>query len=137
MTYDSTVRGFRAVSLVLTAAMGFVPVMPPEHAHETEADGHVRIVVHQHAQTHALGHVPGGHRHHGTVDHPDEPILTLSTVFTSSAPQTLAIPVRSVVAIIQPLHADARHVSIGFVERLIHGPPRAPSGLRAPPSSPA
>ena len=138
MTYDSGVSAFRAVSLVLTAALGILPLMPAEHAHETEADGHSRIVVHQHAQPHTIGHLPGEHHRHdrqGTVDHPDDPVLTFSTVFTTSAPQTLAAPVRAVVAVIQPVHFDLGHASTGFVERLIHGPPRAPSGLRAPPAS--
>ncbi|HEY3045693.1 MAG TPA: hypothetical protein VGJ39_16805 [Vicinamibacterales bacterium] len=120
-----------------------MPLIPAEHAHETEADGHSRIVFHQHAQAHTIGHLAGEHHRHdrhyslGTVDHPDDPVLTLSTVFTASAQQTLAIPFRVVVAVIQPIHLDVGRASSGFVERLIHGPPRAPSGLRAPPPSPA
>jgi len=137
MTYDSGVPAFRAVSLVLAAALGILPLVPAEHAHETEADGHSRIVVHQHAPAHSIGYPPGDHHRQGTVDHPDDPVLTFSTVFTTSAPQTLAFPVRVVVAVIQPVHLDVGRASSGFVERLIHGPPRAPSGLRAPPASPA
>ena len=137
MTYDSGVPAFRAVSLVLAALLGILPLVPAEHAHETEADGHSRIVVHQHAQAHSIGYHPGDHHRQGTVDHPDDPVLTLSTVFTTSAPQTLAAPVRMVVAVVQPVHLDVGRASSGFVERLIHGPPRAPSGLRAPPPSPA
>lgn len=140
MTYDSAVLPFRALSLALIAAVGFLPAMPAEHAHETEENGHSRMVVHQHAQPHTIGHLPGEHHRHfrqGTVDHPDDPVLTLSTVFTASTPQTLAVPVRVVVAIIEPVHLDVGRASTGFVERLIHGPPRAPSGLRAPPASPA
>jgi hypothetical protein len=114
------------------------PLLPAEHAHEVEADGHSRVVVHQHAQPHSIGHLPGAHHRHDRqqiVDHPDDPVLTLSTVFTNSTPQTLAVPLRVVVAIIQPVHLDLGRASTGFVERLIHGPPRAPSGLRAPPVS--
>ena len=125
---------FRTLSLVLAATVGFLPMLPPEHAHETEKDGHVGIVVHQHSQPHAIGHLPGRHRHDGTVDHPDDPVLTFSAVFTISATQALAVPVNAAVAVIAPLHLDARKVSVGFVERLIHGPPRAPTGLRAPPA---
>jgi hypothetical protein len=138
MTYDPVVLPFRTLSLALVAAVGFLPAMPAEHAHETETDGHVHLVVHQHAQPHTLGHLAGEHHRHDrqeTVDHPDDPVLTLSTVFTTSPPQTLAVPVRVVVAIIQPVHLDVARASSGFVERLIHGPPRAPSGLRAPPVS--
>ena len=135
MTYDSGVLRVRTLSLALVAAIGLIPVMPPEHVHETEANGRPHIVVHQHAQAHTIGHLPGGHSHHGVLDHPDDPLFSFSAVFTTSAPQTLAVPVRTVVAIVQPLHADAQLVSIGFVERLIHGPPRSPSGLRAPPAS--
>jgi len=140
LTYDSGVLPSRGVSLILAGALGMVPLLPAEHAHEVEADGHSRVVVHQHAQPHSIGHVPIEHHRHdrqGIVDHPDDPVLTLSTVFTASAPQTLAVPARIVVAIIQPVHRDLGRASIGFVERLIHGPPRAPSGLRAPPISPA
>jgi hypothetical protein len=137
MTYDPGVPAFRAVSLVLSAALGILPLVPSEHAHETEADGHPRIVVHQHAQAHPIGYPPGDHHRQGTVDHPDDPVLTFSTVFTTSAPQTLGVPVRVVVAVIQPVHLDVGRASSGFVERLIHGPPPAPSGLRAPPALPA
>ena len=143
MTYDLGVPAFRAISLVLAGALGIVPLIPAEHAHEAEENGHPRIVLHQHAQPHTIGQLPGqNHRHdrhdrQGTVDHPEDPVLTVSTVFTISAPQTLEVPGRVVVAIIQPVHFDLGRASTGFVERLIHGPPRAPSGLRAPPVSPA
>jgi len=137
LTYDSGVLPSRGVSLILAGALGMVPLLPAEHAHEVEADGHSRVVVHQHAQPHSIGHLPGAHHRRGRqqiVDHPDEPVLTLSTVFTNSTPHTLAIPLRVVVAIIQPVQLDLGRASTGFVERLIHGPPRAPSGLRAPPA---
>ena len=140
MAYDAGVLPFRTLSLTLVAAVALLPVVPPEHAHETEADGHIHLIVHQHAQPHTLGHLAGEHHRRDrqeTVDHPDDPVLTLSTVFTTSPAQTLAVPVRVVVAIIQPVHLDVGRASTGFVERLIHGPPRAPTGLRAPPTSPA
>jgi 1,6-anhydro-N-acetylmuramate kinase len=146
MTYDLGVPAFRAISLVLAGALGAAPLLPAQHAHEAEENGHSRIVLHQHAQPHTIGQLPGqNHRHdrdgrhdrQGTVDHPDDPVLTVSTVFTTSAPQTLGVPARVVVAAIQPVHVDIGRASSGFVERLIHGPPRAPSGLRAPPVSPA
>jgi hypothetical protein len=132
MTYDSGVLRYQPLCLTLAAIVGLLPAVPPEHAHEVETDGHLRIVVHQHSRLHAIGHVPV--EHHSTVDHPDEPILTFSAVFTAPPAQIAGVPVRTVVAAIQPLDVDAREVSVGFVERLIHGPPRAPSGLRAPPA---
>ena len=128
---------FPAFSLVLAAALGLVPLAPPEHAHQTETSGHRQIVVHQHSEAHAMGHPSGGRGDRRAFDHPDDPILTLSTVYTAQAPQLPAVPVRTVIAIIQPLQAEAGRASHGFVELLIHGPPRVPTGPRAPPASPA
>lgn len=125
----------RTLSLALVVVVGLLPVMPPEHAHQTEENGHSRIVVHQHSQPHTIGHLPGERHRQGTVDHPDDPVLTLSTVFTISSAQTLAVPVCVGVAVIPPVRLDVGRASNGFVERLIHGPPRAPVGLRAPPAS--
>ncbi len=128
---------FPACSLALVAAVGLAPLVPPEHAHKTEANGHQQIVVHQHSQPHAIGHLPGDRDSRRAFDHPDEPVLTLSTVYTTPAPPSLALPVRTFVAVIQPLRAETGRASYGFVELLIHGPPRSPAGLRAPPISPA
>ena len=128
---------FPVFSLVLAAALGLVPLVPPEHAHQTETNGHRQVVVHQHSQAHAISHLPGGRDDRRAFDHPDDPILTLSTVYSAQASQLPAVPIRTVIATIQPLQAEAGRASYGFVELLIHGPPRVPAGPRAPPASPA
>jgi hypothetical protein len=126
---------FRTLSLALTAALGFVPLMPPEHAHETETDGHRQIVLHQHSEPHAIGHLPAEHGPGRAFDHPDEPILTLSAVYTTSPLHVPAAPIRTVVAVVQPPQAGVGRASNRFVELLIHGPPSAPAALRGPPAS--
>lgn len=124
-------------SLALVAALGLVPLMPAEHAHQAETNGHRQVVVHQHSQAHAIGHLPRDRDDRRTFDHPDDPILILSTVYTAPAPQTPAVPSCTLIAVIQPPQAETGGASYGFVELLIHGPPRAPTGPRAPPASPA
>jgi hypothetical protein len=122
------------VSTALVAALGVVPLVPAEHVHRTELDGHSQIVVHQHAQPHAIGHLPGGTLAGRTVfDHPDDPILTLSTVFTVPLPHPVPVPDRLVVLIVEPPQRDAREALIGLIERTIHGPPRPSLSLRGPP----
>jgi len=51
---------------------------------------------------------------------PDEPILTISTVYTAPVPQLPYAQGRTFVAIILPLPAETGLASHGFVELLIH-----------------
>jgi hypothetical protein len=129
------VKHARLVSALLTAAAGLLPLAPAEHAHEIETDGHRNIVVHQHADAHRIAHAPVDREGARSFDHPDDPILTIATVFTTSTPQGAPTPARVTGAVLQ-LHLvrQARHLSLGLVERMIHGPPRAQIGLRAPPT---
>jgi hypothetical protein len=126
----------RALLPALVAVLGLGPVVPPEHAHAVEEHGHREVIVHQHAHSHAIGHLLGRDAHRA-FDHPDDPVLTFSAVYTTPAPQMPAIPSRIVVGLVQPLLNEAGRPTNGFVELLIHGPPRAPTGLRAPPAFPA
>jgi hypothetical protein len=120
--------------MALVAALGLVPLMPAEHAHRTELDGHSQIVVHQHAQPHAIGHLPAGTPAGRPVfDHPDDPVLTLSTVFIVPLPHAVPVLDRLFVPIVQPPPRDAREALIGLIERPIHGPPRPSLSLRGPP----
>jgi hypothetical protein len=135
MTYDSSVVAFRGVSLVLAGALGIVPLIPAEHAHETEANGHSRIVLHQHAQPHSIGHVPVGAAGGPVFDHPDDPVLTLSTVFIAPVSDLLAVPDGRLLANIHPPASRTREALIGLVEHPIHGPPRLRPSLRGPPHS--
>ena len=127
----------RALLPALVVALGLGPVVPPEHAHAVEQDGHREVVVHQHAHSHGVGHLPSGRDAHRAFDHPDDPLITLSAIYTTPAPQLLAIPSRIVVGLVPPRLIDVGRPTNGFVELLIHGPPRAPTGLRAPPAFPA
>ena len=124
---------FRTLSLALTAALGLVPLVPAEHVHETETAGQRHVVVHQHSQPHAIGHLPGDGDRGRAFDHPDDPVLTISTVYTVPTPQVRAVPSLTVVALIQPLVMETGLALNGFVERLIHGPPRPRLSLRGPP----
>jgi hypothetical protein len=122
------------LSIALVGALGLVPLVPAEHAHRTDMKGHSQIVIHQHAQPHAIGHLPGGTPAGRTVfDHPDDPVLTLSTVFTVPLPHQPPVPDRPVVLIVEPPQRDAREALMGPVERSIHGPPRPGLSLRGPP----
>lgn len=132
ITYDPAVRPLRVLSLALVMALGLVPLLPAEHVHELEADGHRHLVVHQHSHFHSILHVPEDRSGGPAFDHPDGPILTLSTVYTAPPPYVVAIPSR-IVDLIQPPDAETSGGSNAFVERLIHGPPRPRLSLRGPP----
>jgi hypothetical protein len=127
------VSRFRPLSLALVAVLGLLPVVPTEHVHQTEVNGRSHIVVHQHAQDHGIGHVPGAVGRHGVFDHPDDPVLTVSTVFIAGARYLPAVPDRPSVAAIEPLQPDDRGAVIALIEGLIHGPPTPPRSLRGPP----
>jgi len=124
----------QGLSLALISSLAFAPVIPAEHAHEIEADGHRQVIVHQHAHPHAMGHAPHDRDSRRAFDHPDDPILTLTAVYTAPSPQLPALPVRTTVGAVQPLRLAVGYTATQLVELLIHGPPRAPNGLRAPPT---
>jgi hypothetical protein len=127
------VHPVRALSVVLVAALGLVPFLPAEHVHETEVNGHSHVVVHQHLQLHGFDHPPGGPGGRGVFDHPDDPILTLSTVFIVPAQHAVAAPDLPLVATIQPRQSDAGAALIELIGWPIHGPPRPLPSLRGPP----
>ncbi|MEQ1761204.1 MAG: hypothetical protein ABL986_23085, partial [Vicinamibacterales bacterium] len=81
----------RILGVVLAAAMGLVPLAPPEHVHEAEEHGHRERLVHRHAQAHDADHHSNGHEN--VVDDEDGPALATSTIF--SLPKS---PARAVVA---------------------------------------
>jgi hypothetical protein len=129
------VRVSHLVARVLGVAMGVFPLAAPEHVHETEDRGHTRALVHRHLPVHGLT------EHHSdrdstTVDHDDDPVLTLSAVYYVGAPFAMVRPLLSVAARLDPPEPRRIERKTTHVEILIHGPPRAPTGLRAPPCSP-
>jgi hypothetical protein len=125
---------FRVSSAVLAAAVGLCPLVPPEHVHDTEEHGHHRLVVHRHADAHPLSAPAGPHRRE--VHEHDDPVLTLTAVFTIPGSQAVSPPSAvSVVVLPEPPVAAAFHRAGDSREPLIHGPPRAPASPRAPPLS--
>ena len=124
----------RLVGVVLAAALGLIPVAPPEHVHELEEHGHSHALVHRHLAPHHFLHEFEAHV--GVLDDDDAPVLTLDAVFTLplSAPGITHQPA-SVVVFLDPPATSLVHGASEYAERPIHGPPRAPTGLRAPPSS--
>ena len=119
----------------LSAAMGLLPVVPPEHVHEGEEHGHAHLVVHRHLQPH------GSLEHH--AEHPmsltddDGPIITLTATYTVPNSVVVAGPPRVISAVVQPPAPRPVGRAPGHVDVPIHGPPRAPTPLRAPPLFPA
>jgi len=125
------------VGLVLVAAVGLVPLASPEHVHEVEDHGHVQVVVHRHLQAHGI--VAADTHHDGrdaarTVDHSDGPITTLDQHYVVRTVARLALPASSVPVTFAEAQPSHRIGFAGFINQLIHGPPRAPAGLRAPPA---
>jgi hypothetical protein len=129
----STVSLGRIVRIVLAVTIGLVPLVPPEHVHEGGEQQQHHVLVHRHAAPHAVAQHD---THQQIVDDDDgAPILTLAAVFTiPAALVTLAArPPQRVVALDPPQPVLVPRPAT-FVERLIHGPPRAVASLRAPPS---
>lgn len=122
----------RILGVVLALAVGGVPLAPPAHVHGADDHGHEHLLVHRHFDAHSSEH----HADHvSVVDDDDAPILTLDAVHAVPTSAALLIaPTGVLVADAEPpvVPIAARSVD---VERLIHGPPRAPNGLRAPPLS--
>ena len=125
----------RALSLVLVSAMGLAPIVPPEHVHETEEQGHHASVIHRHLEQHHKG--DHSSRHHAVIDHDEEPILTLATVYTVPPPPSAASPLEIVADQVDTFEPPCGEWAAADFDILIHSPPRAPTSLRAPPISPA
>jgi hypothetical protein len=119
----------------LSLAIGVLPLAAPEHVHEREDHGHAKVVVHRHMPPH--GFVDHHREHQSSLDDDDEPVLTLTTVYTVPSSIVLATPERSASALIEPPEERSVERVLTKFDIPIHGPPRAPAGLRAPPFSPA
>jgi len=123
----------RPIGLVLAAAVGWFPVAPPEHVHEGDDHGHQHVLVHRHAEAHHAPH--DADAHDGVFDDRDDPVLTLDSVYGPPiAPMAISVPPSSAVALVEPPAVDTLHRAREYVERLNHGPPRASTSPRAPPS---
>jgi hypothetical protein len=117
---------------VLAVAVGVLPVAPPEHVHETsEPDGHHHRLAHRHASSHLLTH-----GHQAAQELGDRsPVLAPDDVFVAPAAAPTLAPALRVAALLDPFLTARPIPRTEDVERLIHGPPRALVGLRAPPVS--
>jgi hypothetical protein len=133
IAYHDRVTPVRASAAVVVACLALAPLLPAQHVHEADHHGHGRV-AHQHLSPHhvAAPEAPGQH-----VESDDEPILTLTSVYTVPPPQGAVAPPVDVVALLAqpPIAIVRRHTQ--YVEPVIHGPPRAPTSLRAPPFTPA
>jgi len=124
----------RFFSVVLAAALGLAPVAPPEHVHEEEEQGHLHAVIHRHLAQHSILEHPAGHQ--PTLDDEDGPVLTLTDIYTVTSVVVLAAPLPIVSEPVEPLAPRLLERPVTDIDILIHGPPRAPTSLRGPPSSP-
>jgi hypothetical protein len=122
----------RLIGLVLAATVAWLPIAPPEHVHEADEHGHHHVLVHRHVAGH--GFSQGQVHHDGVLGDDDAPILTFDTVYTVPAALTILgePPSDAAVVVEPPADTVTSHIP-GYHSRPIHGPPRAPTGLRAPP----
>lgn len=131
-----TMAPVRAVPLLvgaLVAAMGLLPIAPPEHVHEGDEHGHAHVVVHRHQALHG---VADHHRQHeSAVEDDDGPVLTLTTVYTVPIARGMPAPPPLVHFLAEPPAPNRLDPPAIDVARLIHGPPRAPTSPRAPPTT--
>jgi hypothetical protein len=119
------------IGVALALALSGVPLASPEHVHEVDDHGHVERVVHRHFATHTAS----VDHEDASLDHPDTPVATIDQEYTVPTTPHIAGPsVETLGVLIEP--PSAIHIGhIEFIERLIHGPPCAPTVDRGPPSS--
>ena len=133
----ATVLPRRAVSLVLGSAIAVLPIVPPEHIHETTtSNGRHEFIAHRHAQAHIVDFDAHEHHQGAAVDDEHGAIITLDLVL--AAPNNTYVPAAPSllrIGVVQEPTTIGRAVPPEFVERLSHGPPRASSALRGPPPS--
>ena len=136
LVYDRRVRVVQGLAGILSMAVGLVPLAAPEHVHEREHHGHADVVVHRHAEPHGLGH-HDDHAPQSSLDDDESRVLTLTIFYTVPNSVTLAAPERSMTELIDAPELQSVKALLSKFDVPIHGPPRAPAGLRAPPFSPA
>jgi hypothetical protein len=130
------VTSIRGLCAVLAVALGVLPLVPPTHVHDAvDETGHHDRVAHQHASSHhaaePLPLVDGREPVH--VEDADSVVSTLDSVYLGSTSFTLGAPALPFEAIVLAPDGAGSSTFDPFVERQIHGPPRAPTLLRGPP----
>jgi len=122
----------RQAGVVLVVALGLVPLLPTEHVHElTDADGHHEVVAHRHSAPHAVSMIDS--ERGDIVDHPDGLTLNLDDSYTAPAPYVHQLPAMPVAMVTIDPRLSVAPASRDFSAPPAHGPPRVPTGLRAPP----
>ena len=125
----------RLLALAAACAVALLPLAPRVHLHETTDDhGHHAAIAHRHAEEH---HRHAGLPGHGVPELEDEESVatTLDPVLARASVFVLAVPKPPAVTLLNPPLARTGTVRAVFVERLNHGPPRAPTPLRGPPAT--
>lgn len=125
----------RLLRIALATAIGLLPLAPPAHVHEaTDADGHHEAVAHRHLEPHHV-HARAHHDHdRAALDEDESVVATLDPAYISPNAHAPTVPTATVAVFLPDVTAETRVVPFEFVERLIHGPPRGPTSLRAPPA---
>lgn len=132
----AAVRHRKVLAVACVAAIGLLPIVPPEHVHETyDSTGRAQFVEHRHAEPHEFATAPDDD-HGSTVDHA-ETVVNLDPVFTAPEKAPIAAPAFTPVLLIAAPVLTTTALAQEIIQQPIHGPPRALSRLRAPPSSPA
>ena len=128
---------FRGVSLCIVAAMAALPLAPVEHVHRTDGPDGQHLVAHAHLEDHHH-QADADDDHLAThVEDEDSVVLTLDRVFV---PQPVHHSVDMLVEADSYQSPDAvvrPGVAARYQRRFIHGPPRGPTSLRAPPAIPS
>jgi len=127
---------FRPVSLCLVAALAGLPLAPVEHVHRTDGPGGHEVVAHAHFEDHHHRAEANGDHLATHVEDDDSVVLTLDRVFVSQPVHHLELAVEAD-SYLSPPAVVRPGVPARYLQRPIHGPPRAPTSLRGPPSIPS
>ena len=127
---------FRALALCLAAALASLPLAPVEHVHRTDGPYGQHLIAHAHLEDHHHQAEPDAGYLATHVEDDDTVVLTLDRVFV---PHTLHSAVDMTVeadSYLPPPAVVRAGVAARYQRRFIHGPPRGPTSLRAPPVAP-
>ena len=126
------------IGVALALTVGILPILPPEHVHEVEEHGQQHGLLHRHLDDNDNPHHSTASHHsvslEPTFDDDDAPIATFEATYT--VPSVTRVETGLTISVPVILDAPGKVAILGapeYFERLIHGPPRAPAGLRAPP----
>src|SRR5262249_36123235 len=107
-------------ALLLAAATGFAPALPPEHIHEGhDEDGHHQSVAHRHAAPHHFAHAEKG-----AVFDDVDPAIVLETHSIVTGKVVVERPAFVVSTVLVLPRFDERVGTLVPLTYPIHGPPR-------------